>query len=185
MTSIDSLWNAFSDKILGYIRRSVPNSDDAQDIRQEVFLNVYQQLAKLRDTDKIQSWMYQITRNTIADYYRRSYKQQGAIADIQATEPSSEEIKAFETELFCCLTPFLQELHEPYREALALSMQGMSQQQIADIQGISLSGAKSRVQRAREMLKERFMACCQYTLGEDGKLHGDPDCPKCHGEHLH
>lgn len=185
MADIQFLWKSFSAQILGYIQRNVPNRDDALDIRQEVFMNVFQQLEKLKEETKIQSWIYQITRNTIADYYRRSYKWQHAAAALQADTPSTDEIAAFETELFCCLAPFLHELQEPYRQALHLTMQGFSQQQVADSAGISLSGAKSRIQRARQMLKERFIACCNYTLGEDGKLHGDPDCPRCHGEHSH
>jgi len=179
-----TLWQDFSANILAYIRRSIPDRDDALDIRQDVFLNVYEQLPRLRDGAKLQPWMFRITRNAIADHYRRTYRHRHAtdvLAPAQDDPDNSAQNTAFEQELFCCLAPFLKELPDLYRDALGLVMEGKSQQQVADALDISLSGAKSRIQRARTMLQERFMACCHYTLGPDGKLHGDPDCPRCHG----
>jgi RNA polymerase sigma-70 factor, ECF subfamily len=62
-------------------------------------------------------------------------------------------------------------LPEPYREALVLTeFDGLSQQQLAERLGISLSGAKSRVQRGRQQLKEMLHECCTFEFDRRGKV---------------
>lgn len=185
MQAFDSIWQDFSGRILAYIRKRVADPEDALDLRQEVFVQVWQQLPSLRDERLLLPWMYRITRNTIANHFRRSYRDDTARETLLHESDTTEELHVLENELFCCLEPFLAELPDTYREPLHLYMHGVSQQEIADKMGLSLPGAKSRIQRARDLLKERFVACCRYTLGEDGRLHGDPDCPKCGGIHTH
>ena len=72
-------------------------------------------------------------------------------------------------------------LPDPYREALILSeYQGLSQKDVADRLGISLSGAKSRVQRARRQLREMFLACCHFEMDRRGRiLDYYARCPEC------
>jgi RNA polymerase sigma-70 factor, ECF subfamily len=65
-------------------------------------------------------------------------------------------------ELTPCLVRMVERLPEPYREAMKLvDFEGLSQQQLADRMDISLSGAKSRVQRARQQLREMVLDCCR------------------------
>ncbi len=73
------------------------------------------------------------------------------------------------------LTPsinhFIEQLPEPYREAITLTeLQGMKQKDLAVKLGISLSGAKSRVQRARKMLKDLFFECCHFEFDRYGTV---------------
>ena len=71
-------------------------------------------------------------------------------------------------------------LPEPYREALLLTeYEGLTQQQLAERVGISLSGAKSRVQRGREKLKQILLDCCHVELDRRGGIidyQGQCDC---------
>jgi RNA polymerase sigma-70 factor (ECF subfamily) len=66
---------------------------------------------------------------------------------------------------------FVGQLPEPYREALVLTeYEGLSQQELAERAGISLPGAKSRVQRARAMLKKLLQQCCHFEFDRYGTL---------------
>ena len=72
-------------------------------------------------------------------------------------------------ELAECLRPLIDELPEKYSIPLRLAeLEGMPQQQIADQLGLSLSGAKSRVQRGRVKFREQLMACCDFEINEHG-----------------
>jgi RNA polymerase sigma-70 factor, ECF subfamily len=65
----------------------------------------------------------------------------------------------------------IEHLPEPYRQAMKLAdLEGVPQQQIADGAGISLSAAKSRVQRARQMLREMVLDCCKVEQDARGNV---------------
>ena len=72
-------------------------------------------------------------------------------------------------------------LPEKYREALRLvDLQGLSRQLAADRLGLSLSGAKSRVQRARVQLKALYLDCCHVEFDRTGHVLGfEPHCADC------
>ena len=66
---------------------------------------------------------------------------------------------------------------------LLSEIKGLKQAEVARTLGISLSGAKSRIQRGRKLLKDGFIACCDYKLNESGYLVGEhkdkKDCKIC------
>ena len=74
------------------------------------------------------------------------------------------------------LDEMIGELPDSYREAVQLSeVEGLSQREVADRIGLSLSGAKSRIQRGRGMLKDALERCCRFEFDGRGNLMGyDP-----------
>jgi RNA polymerase sigma-70 factor, ECF subfamily len=167
--STEIIYHDFADQLLGFIRRRVSDPASAEDILQEVFLRIHNRIETLRDDAKLQSWIYQITRNAIKDYYRGR----------KETEPLSESLSLSATidlpeatqELIPSVREFIQCLPETYREPLILSeFEGLSQQEIADRLGLSLPGAKSRVQRGRDKLKDLFLDCCHFELDRRGNI---------------
>jgi len=73
--------------------------------------------------------------------------------------------------LLDCVSPFVARLPSRYREAITLTeLQGLTQQEAADIAGVTLSGMKSRVQRGRRMLRELFEECCHLTIDARGRV---------------
>jgi RNA polymerase sigma-70 factor (ECF subfamily) len=86
------------------------------------------------------------------------------------------------------LAPYLQEivnsLPEKYSQAIILTdYQGKNQQEMADILGISISGAKSRVQRARQKIKDIMLACCHFEFDARGIVYDYREhCCCCDGE---
>ena len=140
----------FQNELLGYVNRRVKNRALAEDIVHDVFLKVQEKSNQLKENEKMMGWIYQITRNTIIDHFRFQSRV------VRPEDLDWEEDKAYLNQCVeRCLTEKLATLPVKYREALELSeVQGISQLDLAKRLKISYSGAKSRVQRARQMLKE-------------------------------
>ena len=80
----------------------------------------------------------------------------------QYSESSESDI---DHEAYCWLRSVVDELPESYREAIRLTeYEGITQREMAHQLGISFSGAKSRVQRARSKLKTKLQECCHFEL---------------------
>ncbi|HLX40850.1 MAG TPA: RNA polymerase sigma factor SigZ [Ktedonobacteraceae bacterium] len=166
----ENVWKTFNVNLKQFILKRVVDEDNAEDILQEVFVKIHTRIHTLRDQEKLPGWIYQITRNAIYDYYR-------AQRDIVAL-PESATVIAEETlndsaieELLPCIRDMVERLPTEYRQALILTeYDGLSQKELAGRLGISYSGAKSRVQRAREKLKTMLLDCCHFQFDRSGRV---------------
>ena len=177
-TNIDTkdIWRRMHERLLAYIRRRVSTGEDAEDILQDVFVRIHTNLHRLKETQNLRAWIYQITRNAIADYYRRRARASEIVQELtpdvgeaSLSSPSGQTpgtpADAVDTELNGCMEPLLGELPEPYRRAVTMTeMDGLTQTEAARELGLSVSGMKSRVQRGRRKLKELLLDCCQVEL---------------------
>lgn len=179
--TLEQIWHEFSDKLGQFIRARVADPA-AEDILQDVFVKIQARLDQLKDPTKLTSWIYLIARNTIIDHYR-TRKETAEVPESLAeeSEPPAVELE----ELKAAFRRMIQSLPEPYREALVLTeFEGLTQQELADKVGISLSGAKSRVQRGRQQLKEMLTECCAFAFDRRGAIiactpHKQADCAEC------
>lgn len=165
----EAIWIEFSDQLKQFVRRRIADKSLEDDILQDVFLKIHSHIDTLKDSTKIRSWLYQIARNTIIDYYRNTTIKT-AIPD---PFPASDEIPQNEVfqEIASGLKTMVEELPEKYAQALLLTeFQGLTQKELAQRLGISVSGAKSRVQRARKMLKDNLMKCCHFEFDRYGTI---------------
>jgi len=165
----EALWHEMHGALKGFITKRVPDESTAEDILQNVFMQIHAHADTLKDTTKLESWIYQITRNAVVDYYRSQKPEQ----EVPETLPAQDEVEEDDLarQLAPCLHGMIQELPDKYREALVLTeYEGLSQSDLADHLGISFSGAKSRVQRAREQLKGILLQCCHFELDRLGKI---------------
>jgi RNA polymerase sigma-70 factor (ECF subfamily) len=190
--STEGVWNELHANIRGFVGRRVRQPADADDIVQRVFLQVHRGLASLREEDRLHAWIYQTTRRAIVDYYRAPVRRRevtvGADADLATLEPTGEwpldegEHEASK-ELSACLRPLIGRLKAPDREALQLvEFDGLSQIEAAARLGLSVSGMKSRVQRARERLRSALGDCCRVAIDARGgvlgyEARGEPCAP--------
>jgi RNA polymerase sigma-70 factor, ECF subfamily len=136
-------------------------------------LKLQTQLDSLPPEEKLPAWVFAVARNAIIDHYRaRVVRDHADIADVDPPDDAAEdERQAAVRDLTPCLTRMIELLPEPYREAVKLAdIEGVSQQEVADRSGISLSGAKSRVQRARQHLREMMFDCCHVEQDSRGKV---------------
>jgi RNA polymerase sigma-70 factor (ECF subfamily) len=167
--NLETIWERFCCRLQVFICGRVSDEAEAEDILQEVFLRIHQHLCCLPDSSKMDSWVYQIARNLIVDYYRRRKE----LAEIPENIPAEADVPEddLEAELALSLKEMIAELPDSYRQALILTeYQGLSQKELAEKLGISLSGAKSRVQRAREKLRDMFLACCHFEMDRRGRI---------------
>jgi len=169
MNTTESIWNQYSSSLLAFIRGRVNDKSAANDILQDIFIRIHSKLDTLEDTNKLKSWLYQITRNAIIDYYR-SHRTTIELPDwLENPEPSNEE--NVKKDLSSCLIPMIRKLPEKYRQAVYLSeIEELNQSVIADIENISLSGAKSRVQRGKALLKNMLDDCCAFEINKNNQL---------------
>ena len=68
---LEALYTEFRSVLLNYIKKKVANSHDAEDILQNTFIKVATNLDSVNRPEKLQSWIFTITRNNINDYYRQ------------------------------------------------------------------------------------------------------------------
>ena len=140
MESIDQIWRDYHGGLLSFIRRRV-GDDLAEDILQDVFVKAQSRLDTLADTDRVQSWLYQIARNTIIDYHR-TRKNAELLPDEMAQQQEHDDDEEWQ-ELGKCLLPMIERLPEGYREAILLSeIDGLPLKEVARRLNLSLPGAK-------------------------------------------
>ena len=176
--SLETIYNDFHARLQAFILGRVSDHQAAEDILQDVFLKIHAHIGDLRASDRLESWIYQITRNAITDYYRRSRPQDELTESIAA--PQEEEPDA-SAELAASVREMLRCIPLKYRQALEMTeFQGLTQIELADKLHISVSGAKSRVQRGREKLKQAFLDCCHFEFDRfGGVISYQPNCIQC------
>lgn len=176
----EKIWEEFHPRIKQFILKRIPDEHNAEDILQEVFLKVHARIDTLRDEEKLQSWMYQIARNVIADYYRQ-HKATVALSEalLLPEEPVVDDDVV--KDLLPGVRTMVDSLPDESRQALLLTeYEGLTQRELAERLGLSLSGAKSRVQRAREKLKAMLLDCCHFEFDRLGKIIDyQPRCACC------
>ena len=166
---IEQLWLDYHTRLLNFIKSRVNNEAVAEDILQDVFVRIQTRIDTLKDENRVASWLYQITRNAIVDYFRASKSMEELPENLNA--PAEDPADKARKEIECCLEPMIENLPPIYRQAIVLSeLEGLSQKEIGRKQGLSLSGAKSRIQRGRLMLKEMLLDCCQFEFDNRGKV---------------
>jgi len=171
-TSTEHIWKDYHDALHGFVQSRVNNSSDVDDILQDVFLRVHKGIEGLKDVDRLQSWVYQISRNSIIDYYRaRKGTKKNEEFDEQSIPPEPENYDQTRQQIAGWILPMINQLPQNYRRAMIMTeIKGMSQKEVAAEFGISLSGAKSRIQRGRLMVKKILVKCCQFEFDNQGRV---------------
>ena len=174
------LWRQFSDHVRGFIKSKVSNDAEAEDVLQDIFIRIHEGIGNLRNEDRVQSWVFGIARRALADFYRKKGKgkEEPAGVEIQTGGDDNPAIDlnkyegdhSVHEEVLSWLIPMIDELPEKYGKPLKMAdVEEKTQQEVADHFGLSLSGAKSRVQRARQKLGEVLAACCEVEFGDEGR----------------
>lgn len=172
------VWQTYRAELVRFVTHRVRDPHTAEDVVQDVLLRAYSQRHRLRDATKLRSWLYQIARNAIIDF-GRTHRSTEELPDTLPVEPPMLNDATAEAELAQCLRPLVDLLPERYREAVALAeLEGHTQRDVADALNLSVSGAKSRVQRGRKLLAERLIACCSIAFDTRGRVM-DYDASSC------
>lgn len=165
--AIETIWIDLNEELYSFILSKIKDEHIAKDIHQDVFLKIQTKIHQLKHTSKLTSWVYQITRNTIIDYFRKKNHKNIAIETIDIPETENDNFKY--AKLTTCINQKIKELSVLHKEAIVLtSFKNYSQKDLAKHLKISYSGTKSRVQKARDILKENILNCPNVASDASG-----------------
>lgn len=166
-------WREIEARLRPYVARRVASKAEVDDIVQEILVKVHKGLGSLQDGERFGGWVYRIAERAIADAARSRARAPIAGARDVGDEPEagSDEATTLQSELGECVALFVARLPSPYREAITLTeLQGLGQREAAEMLGVTLSGMKSRVQRARLKLRDMFEECCEIAVDCRGRV---------------
>lgn len=151
-----------------FARSLCGNPTDAEDIKAQVLLRLYQSLSTFHTGASFTAWLYRIVRNTYIDLCVRN-PHRGLVSleetrrvgepaggqDLRNTASSPEEI-CLANEKFHHLAREVRHLPRHQRQALQMYLQGLGYAQIARMTEVSIGTVKSRISRARRTLTQRL-----------------------------
>ena len=152
MTEAALNWNNVQSELKGFIYKRVKDKALTEDIVHDVFLKVQSKIHQVKESDKLFGWIYQITRNTITDHFRKNSK---------SINPKDIDWESSPPNFNDCVSNAIKELipalPDKYRIPLEMTeLQNMSQLEVAEKLGLNYTTAKARVQRARQMLRKKM-----------------------------
>ncbi|MGE3171703.1 MAG: sigma-70 family RNA polymerase sigma factor [Planctomycetota bacterium] len=169
----------FRRRLWQFARRRVPADADADDVVQETLTRLWQRRASVAPA-AVRGWLFRVARSAIADLHRARGRAPATLdlgADDELAESPAGRDPEAPRELAACLLPLLDELPEPDRAVLRrVELEGVSQTELARELSLSASGAKSRVQRARDRLRRAVLDCCRIELDRRGLPLDDYEC---------
>ncbi|MFB9057626.1 sigma-70 family RNA polymerase sigma factor [Mariniflexile ostreae] len=170
------IWDNFNDELYFFILRKVKDKDVTNDVFQNTFLKIHNNLSNLKKEEKARAWVFQIARNEIFNYFNKES------AYVEKLD-TNKEISSEKYEHICCFDKFINDLPEIYKQVIELIyIKGQKQKDVAKELEISLENVKVRIIRAKSILKKKFNECCKYELDKNGKLIGESNCSICRTE---
>ena len=158
----------WQDMVYNTVLSIVQNEEDAEDVSQEVFVQVYQSISSFKAESKLSTWIYRIATTKALDHLRKK-KRKKRFAFVQSLfgfqENENEQPATFihpgvildNKEKAGVLFKALEKLPEKQKIAFTLhKIEGLSYQEIADIMQTSLSAVESLIHRAKGNLKKQL-----------------------------
>ena len=160
----------YKQPVINLIFRTLRDAAEAEDLAQNVFVQVYKSADRYRIAAKFSTWLFTIARNLCLNEIRRRSRHPADSIDATHPDQDDQPLQQFEDkktfappekllqgELEQKIEEALAELPENQRTALLLCRQDeLSYEEIAEVLGCSLSATKSLIHRGRETLKEKL-----------------------------
>jgi RNA polymerase sigma-70 factor (ECF subfamily) len=164
---ISQIWLEYQAALENYILKLVKNRELSKEISREVLMKVYNSCCSGREISNLKSWLHQIAHNACIDHFRKESKKSNTLPEEQKMEEASNSY----AEAAVMLAPLLKLIPEKYAKPLYMAeLQHKKQAEIARELNLSLSGAKSRVQRGRDLLRSKILECCHIEQDSRGSL---------------
>jgi RNA polymerase sigma-70 factor (ECF subfamily) len=164
----EELVRRYQRPIAAYVYRMVGDYEAALDLTQEVFIKVYNSLARYRSEYKFSTWIYKIAHNAAIDHLRRHTTREQSLTDegaggeprefvVPYSKPSPEQ-ESEKEERRAEIERVVLELPAAYRELVVLRhSHDLSYDEIAEVTGLPLGTVKNRLFRAREAMRQQFV----------------------------
>ena len=168
--AFEELVEKYKQPVMNLVYRTLRDVDEAEDLAQQVFLQVYKSAGRYKVSARFSTWLFTIARNLCLNELRRRRRHPTESMDAELGAEDSGRLPQFEdtsrpgppeallqVELEEKVEEVLADLPEKQRTALLLCRrQDMSYEDIAEVLGCSLSATKSLIHRARETMKQRL-----------------------------
>lgn len=153
---LERLYLEYHRPIVNYLYRMVGDSEQAEELAQDVFVRAYGGLSRLEENSNYRAWLYRIATNLAYDTLRR----RRLVRWFSLRETDQDERVTQGPDRLAehqAIQQALMRVPETYRSALVLfSVQGYAVKEIAESLGISEGAVKTRLSRAREMFRKAF-----------------------------
>ena len=132
--------------------------DDRQDLIQEITIQLWKSFDKYNGIAKFSTWMYRIALNTAISFYRKDNRRKGFHIPLSETviQTTSEVLHDEKEVSLGLLEKFIKELNELDRALMILYLEEKSQNEIAEIVGITVSNVSTKIGRIKERLRQQF-----------------------------
>ncbi len=165
-TLVAPVFQQYEKELLRFVRKHLNDAGESEEIVNRVMMKMYQHCEKLPAVRNTRAWLYQITRHALYDYFKENSRRQSLPEEVKSVSSADDNLFNLLEPL---LPPMIQMLPPAYAQPLQMSdLEGIPQKEIAKRLGLSLSGVKSRVQRARAKLRALFFECCYLELDRRG-----------------
>jgi RNA polymerase sigma-70 factor (ECF subfamily) len=154
--AFDELMRRYKRPMVNFVYRMLGNADDADDIAQEVFVRVYQNLDTYRPETKFSTWLFALARNAAIDRlrWRARHPTEPIESAPQLSAPAGTADEASAREIGEQIAAAVAKLPEDQRTALVLAeYQGLSHAEIAGVMHCSEKSVESRLYRAKQTLR--------------------------------
>ncbi len=173
-----SLYDLQYDKVRRFILAMVKSEADADDLVQETFIRVQNNLESLKDPSRASAWIFRIAYNLCLDHFRR----QKAAPTLTEIDPDEREAfdhsmqkEAERRRMSACVQDKIDKLPEESRTILLLcDRMEFSHKEAAEILGVESGAARVRLHRARKRLKEILETECDFERDERDVMVCDP-----------
>ncbi|HVT93027.1 MAG TPA: sigma-70 family RNA polymerase sigma factor [Bryobacteraceae bacterium] len=165
-------------RLRGYIRRSVADAGEAEDILQDIFFELVQTYRMMKPVEQAGAWLYRVARNRIIDFFRkkrpetagvRADEEPDGILLLEELLPSPEggpDAQYFRTIFFEALDAALDELPASQRDIfVGHELEGKAFEQLAEETGLNVNTLMSRKRAAVLHLRERLRSIHEDFLG--------------------
>jgi RNA polymerase sigma-70 factor, ECF subfamily len=169
---IKNIHEQFHKMLFNFINKRISNSDDAEDILQEVFIRISTHMHGVTEEQKLKSWIFTVTRNAITDYYRKNARIKRADMRDEMIDDIKETTDVDATKgLDKCLEGLIDRLPVEYRDIIIDSeIKGIKQKDLAGKYDLAYPSVRSRVQRGRSRLKDMLLHCCKIEADSRGNI---------------
>lgn len=169
--NINEVVKEFYNYLKSYIFGKVKDKTLADDIVQEVMVKLIETHQKSKDIENIKAWLFQVSRHTIYDYYKKNNLDFNIENDWNIEDESGSEISKIMVSDY--VIPMIKMLPKDYAVPLMLSdIDKIPQKDIAKQLNLELSATKMRIQRARTKLRALFVECCHLEYDRQGNFIG-------------
>lgn len=152
----EALYDRYSARVLALCRRYIDSPETARDLMHDSFLVIFSEIKTLRDSARLEAWMFTIVKHLAIDYYRRKKKEVESIPGMELDELPADAVDNVPS--YAELLKMIDDLPERYGQVFKLSaLQGLNHKEIATILDIAEHTSSSDLYRARIMLKKAIL----------------------------